>query len=73
MFQAVVGPPDEEGYCWVEIAEEGSVEAFSTHVIRFDQVRQWVEQELAILNDPRWGEECEHGLSAALCQGPMHY
>lgn len=71
-YTARIEVPDEDGMCNVTIfypdgTEEGGI------TLRSDMAHQWVEQELAILNDPRRGEECEHGLSAALCSGPRHY
>lgn len=69
-FEAVIKGPDEEGWCAVDILGPGYEK---TYDIRGDQVDQWVEQELAILNHPQRDETCPHGLSAALCSGPEHY
>lgn len=62
---------DEEGYeHWRITGPDGYDE---TYPLRYDIARQWIEQELAILNHPDRGKECEHGMDAGLCNGPQHY
>ena len=69
-FTAVKTRPDDDGIVTVTIT---GPETVITHRVAADQADQWTEQELAILNHPLFGKDCEHGLNAALCQGPMHY
>ena len=70
---AEMGPADEDGVQTVAILIDGEeVERFLLHV---RDARQWVAQEVAIrqamADHP--AATCEHGMSAALCSGPMHY
>lgn len=70
-YTATTGRIDDDGYRVVQI--EGPDGYRDRATLRYDVASQWIEQELAILNHPLRDELCEHGLSAALCSGPMHY
>ena len=73
MFEATFGPIDEDGYQGVTITGPDDSEA--SYVLRYDMAHQWVDQEIGILSAMADGHTaiCQHGLSAALCQGPNHY
>lgn len=71
-FTAKMGDTDEDGMRNIVILCDG-VE-IDRQYMRYDIASQWTSQELGILRsfDENPGE-CDHGLSAALCTGPMHY
>jgi hypothetical protein len=49
MFTSKVHTPDEDGYSWIEIFDDGK--RVSTHSVRFDHARQWAAQECECLNE----------------------
>ena len=59
-FTADIGPADEDGYSVVIVSDPDGFE-FGRHSIRYDQVRQWTEQELGILNDQERLEAFKNG------------
>ena len=70
-YSADFGPVDEDGYRLVLISGPDGYE--DRQWLRHDMANQWTAQELAILNHPQRDELCEHGMSAALCQGRGHF
>jgi Mn-dependent DtxR family transcriptional regulator len=73
LFTGELGPIDEDGYQGVRVLEDGVV--VETHYLRYDMASQWLAQELAIRQSmaDADGQLCEHGMSLALCGGPMHW
>ena len=69
VYTAQVGPVDDDGNQGIDIVCKGV--AVARYTMRYDLVGRWIANELAFLNGLEG--DCEHGLSAALCAGPMHY
>jgi hypothetical protein len=72
VWTAQVGRMDEDGYITVIILADGA--EVERHTLFGGQdVQAWAAEEVYLRNRMETDEVCEHGLSAALCSGPMHY
>lgn len=56
-FRADIGPVDEDGFQVVIITND--VDYTERYSIRYDQVHQWVEQELTILDEMEKAQRAE--------------